>query len=153
MSKLELKIPPIGVFLLFAAALWLTAASTAGHAFNDTFRFTFAALATAASAVFGIGGLLTFRKARTTVNPFTPDDSSELVTGGVYRFSRNPMYLALLLLLLALGLLLSNLYSLALALLFVPYMNRFQIRPEERAMEKVFGEAFECYRKKVRRWV
>ena len=124
--------PPVGVFFLFAAAMWLLARVTPAHAFDATFRLGLIGVLLAASAVFGLGGVAHFRRAGTTVHPLQPEQSSALVTGGVYRLSRNPMYLALLLALLALGLGLSNLYALAFAALFVPCMNRFQIIPEER---------------------
>ena len=153
MKQLELKIPPVAVFAAFALAMWLLAGLTADHFFNPVFRGSLVAALLAASAVFGIGGILHFRRAGTTVNPLTPSDSTALVTAGVYGYSRNPMYLALLLALLALGLGLSNLYALAVATLFVPYMNRFQIAPEERAMERLFGAEFEHYRARVRRWI
>lgn len=137
----------------FALAMWSLASLTGGHGFNAVFRYSLIFALLAASAVFGLGGVLHFRNAGTTVNPLSPGDSSALVTTGVYRFSRNPMYLALLLALLALGLLLSNFYALALATLFVPYMNRFQIAPEERAMVRLYGVEFERYCARVRRWI
>jgi protein-S-isoprenylcysteine O-methyltransferase Ste14 len=153
MKHLELKIPPVGVFFLFAAAMWLLARLTTPHAFDAPFRLGLIAAMLVASAVFGIGGIADFRRAGTTVHPLRPEQSSALVTDGVYRLSRNPMYLALLLALLALGLGLSNLYALAFAALFVPCMNRFQIIPEERAMERLFGDEFTAYRARVRRWI
>ena len=153
MKHLELKIPPVGVFFLFAAAMWLLARLTSPHAFDATFRVGMIGVLLAVSAAFGIGGISRFRRAGTTVHPLQPERSSALVTDGVYRLSRNPMYLALLLALLALGLALSNLYALALATLFVPFMNRFQIIPEERAMERKFEAEFARYRARVRRWI
>jgi protein-S-isoprenylcysteine O-methyltransferase Ste14 len=104
-------------------------------------------------ATIAISGVLSFRRARTTVNPLKPDTSSSLVRSGVYTLTRNPMYLGMLMLLLAWGIYLSN----ALALLFVPlflvYMNRFQIEPEERALTARFGQEFVAYTRQVRRWL
>jgi len=153
MKKLELKIPPVGVFLLTALLMWLLAESTPNHGFHPTFRAVLVAGCLLAGGIFGIGALAGFRGNRTTVNPLDPDRASALVTGGVYRFSRNPMYLALLWVLLAVGFALANLYALAAALCFVPYMNRFQILPEEHAMEKRFGADYRHYRERVRRWL
>lgn len=153
MPKLELKVPPLALFALFLVTMWLAARLTPGYAFHPLFRDIVAALLLAGSGVFGISSLLHFRRVGTTVNPLDPDRSTSLVTHGVYRYSRNPMYLALLLALVAWGLVLTNLYALALAVLFVPYMNRFQILPEERVMEKRFGEAFSAYCEKTRRWL
>ncbi len=153
MSKLELRIPPVGVFLLFCTAMWLVSGITPDYAFDPLFQAVLIALLLAAGAVFGLGGVLAFRKAGTTVNPLQPENSASLVDRGVYRFSRNPMYLALLFVLLALGMFLANVNALVIAALFVPYMNRFQIQPEERAMEKLFGAEFENYCRSVRRWI
>ena len=153
MPKLELKIPPVAVFGLFAALMWVAAVITEDYFFNARFRHAVIAGMLLACAVLGLGGIASFKQAGTTVHPLKPERSSSLVTGGVFRLSRNPMYLALLLALLAWGLYLSNLYSLAVAMLFVPWMNRFQIRPEEQAMEKLYGEEFLDYQKSTRRWL
>ncbi|MEE4216386.1 MAG: isoprenylcysteine carboxylmethyltransferase family protein [Xanthomonadales bacterium] len=153
MSKLELRIPPVGISLLFAAAMWLVSAFTPAYSFDPAFRLVVIALLMAAAAVFGLGGILSFKRAGTTVNPLDPEKSASLVSSGVYRFSRNPMYLALLLVLLALGVFLANVNALVIAALFVPYMNRFQIGPEERAMEKLFEPQFQEYCASVRRWI
>lgn len=153
MEKLELKIPPVGVFLLFVLAMWLTAKITPAYPFNATFRGLVISLALAVGAVYGLGGVAAFRRAGTTVNPLDPGSSSSLVTGGIFRLSRNPMYVALLFTLAAWGLFLANFYALAIATLFVPWMNRFQIGPEERAMERLFGDEFERYKKTTRRWL
>ena len=150
---MELKIPPVGVFLLFLIALLGLDSITPAHSFDPALRVAAALCLLAASAVFGITGILHFKRAGTTVHPLDPERSSVLVTHGVYSVSRNPMYLALLLTLLSFGLLRSNLYCIALAALFVPVMNRFQIIPEERVLAQRFGDAFADYRTKVRRWI
>jgi len=79
--------------------------------------------------------------------------SSELVVSGVYRHTRNPMYLGLLLGLLGWGVYLANAFALLLAPLFIPCMNRFQILPEERALQQAYGERFLDYCRRVRRWL
>ena len=153
MSVLELKIPPVAVTILYVGLMYLLARVTPDLGLSFTLRLVLALLLSGASAVFGLGGVQAFRQARTTVNPLNPHASSTLVATGVFRWSRNPMYLALLLLLLAWGALLDNGWSLLLALTFVLYMNRFQIVPEERALERVFGAEFVSYRRRVRRWL
>ena len=111
---------------------------------------------TALLVVLGIGfdgaGLLAFRKARTTINPLKPAKASAMVTGGVYRFTRNPMYVGMLLLLTAWAVHLSALSAFAGLPLFVLYIGRFQIAPEERAMEDLFGDDYRHYAQRVRRW-
>ena len=97
--------------------------------------------------------LVQFLRSRTTTNPLKPDSASALVSGGIYRFTRNPMYLGLATLLLAWAIYLGNLAALAGLPLFILYMNRFQIAPEERALEARFGAEYIAYRARVRRWV
>lgn len=152
MSRLELKIPPVLLVLLFAGLMYLLSAGT-GDAWQAGFATRFIALVCAlAGVVAATAGVLEFRRARTTVNPVTPSASSSLVTSGIYRISRNPMYLGFLLILTGWALFLANLYAAALVPLFVLYMNRFQIIPEERALLRIFGDQFTAYAAKVGRW-
>ena len=96
--------------------------------------------------------LIQFYLARTTINAKDPSKSSSLVSNGIYKFSRNPMYLSLLLILLAWGLWLGNAFNVLLAAGFVFYMNAFQIQPEESALTILFGKEYQHYFIKVRRW-
>lgn len=102
----------------------------------------------------GIGFLavLQFLLAGTTLDPAHPEKNSKLVVEGVYNFSRNPMYLGLLLLLLAWGVYLGNAFNTLTAALFVAYMNRFQIAAEEEILESKYGAAYRRYCTLVRRW-
>jgi protein-S-isoprenylcysteine O-methyltransferase Ste14 len=75
------------------------------------------------------------------------------VARGIYNYTRNPMYLGMLLVLLALALYRASPWALAGPLLFIVWMNRFQIVPEERALAAKFGASFEAYRQRVRRWL
>ena len=150
---LELKIPPVALVLLIAALMWL--ASWAMPAFGFEFparKFLSVSVAVAGLIISGFG-IASFRQARTTVNPMKPDSTSSLVMSGIYRLTRNPMYLGFLLVLLAWAIFLSN----ALAFLFLPvfvfYMNRFQIEPEEKALHSLFGQQFVTYTSRVRRWL
>lgn len=98
-------------------------------------------------------GILSFRMAKTTVNPMKPDSASALVVTGIYRLTRNPMYLGFLWILLGWGIVLSHALAFLILPGFVLYMNRFQIEPEERALTTLFGQAFVDYRSCVRRWI
>lgn len=98
-------------------------------------------------------GILSFRMAKTTVNPMKPDSASALVVTGIYRVTRNPMYLGFLWILLGWGIVLSHALAFLILPGFVLYMNRFQIEPEERALTTLFGQAFVDYRSRVRRWI
>jgi len=105
-------------------------------------------------AVFiGVSAVYCFRQAKTTVNPSKPEQSSSIVNSGIYRFSRNPMYLALLIVIIALAVYLQNIASFFIIPLFLAYITRYQIIPEERMLTTLFGEFFEKYRQKVRRWL
>lgn len=121
--------------------------------------FTFPAQRVLASSAAGVGlttivlGVVYFRKARTTVNPLKPDSSSTLVVGGIFRRTRNPMYLGALLILLGWGVYLGNALSLVFLPVFVVYLNRFQIAPEEVALTARFGPEFSAYKARVRRWI
>ncbi|WP_259394822.1 isoprenylcysteine carboxylmethyltransferase family protein [Shewanella sp. SR44-3] len=100
-----------------------------------------------------LAGVTSFMRANTTVNPTTPNSASSLVDSGIYRFTRNPMYLGLLSMLLGWAVFLASPLTLIGALVFVVYMNRFQIKPKESALLNVFGTAFLQYQAKVRRWL
>lgn len=103
--------------------------------------------------LLGIGGVIAFKRAQTTVNPLKPETASTLVVGGVYQYSRNPMYTGLALWLVAWALYLDSVIALAGVAVFVSYMTRFQIKPEERAMQALFGAQFALYKARVRRWL
>jgi len=104
------------------------------------------------AAIIVIGGLQ-FRRASTTVNPFTPEKTTSLVVTGLYGFSRNPMYVGFFLLLLAVAIFLENTITLIFLPLFVLVINRFQIRQEEKILETIFGVEYRQYVKRVRRWI
>jgi protein-S-isoprenylcysteine O-methyltransferase Ste14 len=98
-------------------------------------------------------GLLAFRAARTTINPMAPQRTRALVTGGVYRITRNPMYVGMALLLSAWAVALGSTWALAGPLGFMLFITRFQIRPEEQALHALFGETYAAYCRRVRRWL
>jgi protein-S-isoprenylcysteine O-methyltransferase Ste14 len=104
-------------------------------------------------AVTCLSGVVSFRREKTTVNPMKPDSASSLVVSGIYKYTRNPMYLGLVLVLLGWAAFLSNLASLALLPAFVVYISRFQIEPEERVLTSLFPHEYPPYRAKVRRWL
>ena len=106
----------------------------------------------ALGAGFDVLGLWMFRKARTTFSPLRPDRSAAVVQTGVYRITRNPMYLGMVLILLGLALYLASPWALLRPVAFAAYITRFQIVPEERALTARFGEAYTAYCARVRRW-
>ena len=152
MPSLESKVPPPAVVLVMAAFMWLI--SRAAPPFHlDMPAHTWLAVALVSIGfVTGVAGVVTFRRAKTTIDPTRPH-ASLLVTWGVYTMSRNPMYLGGLTMLLGWSIFLSN----ALAFLFLPlyvlYIGRYQIAPEERALTSLFGATYAAYQVRVRRWL
>ena len=153
MHSLELKVPPPAVAALLAVAMWF--ASRFGLSLELpllTRSITFAVVALAGGAA-GLAGNLAFRRARTTPNPFKPQDATSLVTTGIYRVTRNPMYLGLLLVLLGWAAFLCSALALLGPVVFVAYITRFQILPEERVLLTKFGAAYAEYLTRARRWL
>lgn len=100
-----------------------------------------------------VAGAAQFRRAKTTVNPLRLEAATALVTSGIYRFTRNPMYLGMAALLVAWAYYLSHALALFGVVVFIAYIHRFQIIPEERAMRALFPGAYEAYARQVRRWL
>ena len=137
---------------IFGTAMWAIARYTDWLEFGGSLRYAgFVFLL--AGAVFGFFALLSFYRKRTSIDPHKPEKASVLITDGLYSVSRNPMYLGLLLLLIAYGFYLGSLLSLLVIPFFVWYMNRWQIEPEEEVMLEKFGEEYRKYRSEVRRWL
>jgi len=150
---LELKVPPLLVWLVFAGVMLGVAYAAPGLSFTLA-RSSAIALALVALGVgVAFAGVIAFRDKRTTVNPLTPDASSAVVSSGVYRFSRNPMYLGFLMALVGWAVYLSNVGSVLLLPAFVAYMTQYQIKPEERVLLAKFGTEFAQYMSRVRRWL
>jgi protein-S-isoprenylcysteine O-methyltransferase Ste14 len=150
---LELKIPPPALFVIFAGAMWCVARITPEFSLGIPVRYIFANCFALAGTVISVLGFVAFGRARTTINPMKPESSSTLVKTGIYRLTRNPMYLGLLLLMMAWAIFLSNWLAFVFLPFFIFYMNRFQIKPEETALTSIFGQEFVAYKAKVRRWL
>lgn len=153
MSILDTKVPPPLVAVIAALAMWLLARLLPALDLGTTAKSAISLVAALAGAICGVAGVVAFWRARTTVNPYRPRTASTLVTTGIYRVTRNPMYLAMALLLTALAVWLAFPWSLLCVLGFVLYIDRFQIRPEERALSELFGEEYRRYRTEVHRWI
>lgn len=153
MSFLDLRIPPPVIAALVGIAMWFAAPVGMALPLGSTTRHGIALVIGAAGLSFIFSGLIAFRKAQTTVNPHKPERSSVLVTGGTYRFTRNPMYLGLCFLLTAWAVFLSAILPFLGPVIFVLYIGRFQIRPEERALNRIFGQPYADYTARVRRWL
>lgn len=150
---LELKIPPVAVALITAAGMWCAARAVPVCDVPFPGHGLVSGLVAAAGGLIALLGVVSFSRAGTTVNPMKPGSSSSLVVTGIYAVTRNPMYLGLLLVLLAWAIYLTNVLTVLFLPGFVWYMGRYQIEPEERALASLFGPEFTAYAAKVRRWI
>ena len=153
MKSLELKVPPVAQVIVTVAAM--AGVSKVTPALKFSLKGS-AALAMGLGTI-GLGsailGVTQFKKAQTTPNPQALEKVSSLVTSGIYQYSRNPMYVGLVLVLFSWALYLSHFLAFVLLPIFILYMTRFQIQPEERILAQKFGKAYQTYKAKVRRWV
>ncbi|CTQ60343.1 methyltransferase family protein [Roseibium album] len=150
---MKLKVPPplvliVAVMSTYAAGSWFP-----GLTFSFPGQVVLAAIMFFLGLIPDLLALLTFIRRKTTVNPMKPGETTSLVTDGIYRLSRNPMYLGLLFLLVAASLYFSSYLSFIIIPGFVWYLTEFQIKPEEKILRETFGETYEKYLTKVRRWV
>ncbi len=153
MNAFELKIPPVIVVFLTGLLMWFVSWKVSRLDFALPFKAVFAGAIVLAGMAISLRGVIEFRRARTTVNPTRPESSSSLVRSGIYRRTRNPMYLGFLLILTGWAVWLANVAAFAFLPAFILFMNRFQIAPEERALTSLFGEDFKTYCANVRRWI
>lgn len=153
MNVLEHRIPPPLVVLLIAASMWLVSDVSPVVEISRVVQTRVAgALALAAAVVAGLG-LTAFRRAGTTIDPVRIERTSTLVTHGIYSVTRNPMYLGLALLLCGWAFYLAAPWTAAGPLVFIAFITRFQIMPEERALLGQFGASYAAYCRQVRRWI
>lgn len=149
MDWLEHRIPPPLVAIISGLLMWLAVRPIAPL----SGRLWLALLVVLAGAAVCLAGVASFRHARTTVNPLKPESASSLVVAGIYRHTRNPMYLGFAIILLGWCVFLGSALAVLGVAAFVLYIGRFQIRPEERALRELFGAEFEAFCGRVRRWV
>ncbi len=149
--NLDTKIPPpiiavlVGVGTYFSRD-WLP------HVESDTLFYGGLGCELLA-VVINLTAIASFIKHKTTINPVKPHAATALVTTGMFAFSRNPMYLGLLLFLFGFALQVNPVGGVLLLALFVLYINAFQVLPEERAMLDEFGDEYREYMRNVRRWI
>ncbi len=150
---MKTRIPP--PFIGFLAALLILALDylLPGARIDFPGQLIVTLVLVAASILVQILSIGRFRKVGTTINPLQPESAATLVTDGIFGLTRNPMYLSLALLLLALSVWLGNLIGLVVLAVFVVVITRWQIIPEEQALAAKFGDDFRQYKARVRRWL
>ena len=152
MERLELKIPPPAIASICGLAMWLSARHFPALGVEIPFKPVVCGVLVLLGLFFDLSGFFAFRERRTTINPLRPERTSAVVSQGIYRHTRNPMYVGLFCILGAWALWLANLPAFGVLPLFVAYLTRFQIIPEERILTERFGEDYTEYARMVPRW-
>ncbi len=153
MQALEHRIPPPLVALVVAAGMYVLARWWPLARFELPSPWLIGLAVASVGGAISTAGARAFRQAGTTVNPLHPERASSVVTSGIYRYTRNPMYVGVAFVLLGCFLAFGA-FSAAIGLpAFVAYINRYQIAPEERILEAKFGSAYVSYKERVRRWL
>ena len=145
------KIPPPIVTATFGLIIYFS------KSFSPVYGFDNSNMISVIFLLLGLGifsaAVQSFKKHKTTINPLSPDKASSLINSGIFSYSRNPMYLGMLLILLSVSFKFNISGGLFISFLFKIYITRFQIIPEEEAMAKLFGEEFITYKNQTRRWI
>lgn len=156
MAALELKVPPAILLVLALFGVYFSPSILpfipTVHA-SPELRANIAWLVSIIGVLVAIAGVVTFKMAKTTTNPMLIGNASSLVTHGIFRFTRNPMYLGMLLIIFSFIIKTGYVAGLVFALTFFIYMTKFQIKPEERMLTKIFKEQYTDYMKRTRPWV
>lgn len=153
--NMKLKIPPPVLAVLLIFAMWgLTKVSGLTSVSVLTYIPSLISwLLIGLALSIDIWALSSFRSAKTTINPMKPQNASQLVIAGIYKYTRNPMYLGLFIILTAFILWFGIFINFLFLFVFVFYMNKFQIMPEESALLELFGDDYAQYKSNVRRWI
>lgn len=152
-SQSRIRIPPPVIALICAVTMWAVFKLASALNFDFTGQKVIAGLVIGLGLSMDLISVKGFWSARTTINPIKIENASALVTGGLYRFSRNPMYLGLALVLSGWALWLGNPINVIGIAIFIGLMNALQIKPEEAVLAEKFGQEYRDYQRRVRRWI
>ncbi|HLQ85896.1 MAG TPA: isoprenylcysteine carboxylmethyltransferase family protein [Salinisphaeraceae bacterium] len=153
MRFLEHKIPPPVVTIVAIVLMWLLARATPLFRMDNPFRYELAIVLILLGVLVSFLGMREFTRHAASSDPRHPDRTDVLVTSGIYRRTRNPMYLGLAIALCGIAWYLSNLLTVIVIGAFMIYLTYFQILPEERVLASKFGEPGAAYLQRVRRWI
>lgn len=153
MKRLRLKIPPPLVAMLSGLMIWQLHALLPVYAGAAEIRQVLAIGLLIIAAAIDLSAIISFRRARTTIDPRYPHKCSTIVTGGIYARTRNPMYLGLVLILISMIIWLGTPFGLVILAAFILYMKHFQISAEEEILAARFGDDYPDYKARVRRWL
>ena len=150
---MKARIPPPIWLLAFGVAMWFVARTEFAYPIHVPYALAIAVVIGLLGISSSAAGIREFNKASTTVNPLKPEEASTLVTSGIFQRTRNPMYVGLFLVLTGWTVWLGALGNLALLIIFIVVMTELQIKPEEKALLGLFGQEYERYCERVRRWI
>ena len=148
---MKTKIPPPILALVMIVLIYLSSFFIESTTFN--YQGSLSVLVLILGLACAIPSFRLFARYKTTISPLKPSDATALVTEGMYRYSRNPMYLGLLLLTIASTIWFGTWFGIIINILFIFLINFLQIIPEEEALLEIFNEEYEEYKKNVRRWI
>ena len=150
-SKKKLKIPPPILVIILITSIYFS--SDKLDLISIPYRTLFSIVILSIGIVVIINPVVKFIKSKTTVNPVEFKNVEKLVTSGIYKYSRNPMYLGMIIIIISTTVYYLNFYSLLTPFIFYFWINRFQIKREEVFLEEKFGQKYLSYKTKTRRWI
>ena len=150
-SKKKLKIPPPILVIVLITSIYFS--SDKLDLISIPYRTLFSIVILSIGILVIINPVVKFIKSKTTVNPVEFKNVEKLVTSGIYKYSRNPMYLGMIMIIISTTVYYLNFYSLLTPFIFYFWINRFQIKREEVFLEEKFGQEYLSYKTKTRRWI
>ena len=146
-----IKIPPPLIVLVLIVSIYFSSKKI--DLINIPLQLEISIFVLSAGILIFVNPVLQFIKSKTTVNPIQFEEVNKLVTSGIFKYSRNPMYLGMLMIVLSTSIFYLNIYSILTPLLFMLWINKFQIKREEEFLIEKFGDEYLSYKKKTRRWI
>ena len=146
-----IKIPPPLIVLVLIVSIYFSSKKI--DLINIPLQLEISIFILSAGILIFINPVLQFIKSKTTVNPIQFEEVNKLVTSGIFKYSRNPMYLGLLMIVISSSIFYLNIYSILTPLFFYLWINRFQIKREEIFLTEKFGKEYLSYKKMTRRWI
>ena len=146
-----IKIPPPLIVLVLIISIYFSSKKI--DLINIPLQLEISIFILSAGILIFVNPVLQFIKSKTTVNPIQFEEVNKLVTSGIFKYSRNPMYLGMLMIVLSTSIFYLNIYSILTPLLFILWINKFQIKREEEFLTEKFGDEYLSYKKKTRRWI
>ena len=146
-----IKIPPPLIVLVLIVSIYFSSKKI--DQINIPLQLEISIFILSAGILIFVNPVLQFIKSKTTVNPIQFEEVNKLVTSGIFKYSRNPMYLGMLMIVLSTSIFYLNIYSILTPLLFILCVNKFQIKREEEFLIEKFGDEYLSYKKKTRRWI